>query len=153
MTTPPLLCPYDGSTVPLADVPDPVLAQGILGGSVALEPERHPGVALAPVGGRVHTRHPHALIIRPADAPATLLHLGVDTVHLQGDGFRSLAEVGDVVAAGDPVVEWDPGFVIEHGLSPVVVVALLDTPPGALAVRPGRYRAGDPLVVSEPGAS
>ncbi|WP_265443028.1 PTS sugar transporter subunit IIA [Flexivirga meconopsidis] len=147
MTTPTLLCPYDGSVVPLGDVPDPVLSQGILGGSLALDPQRHPGTALAPTGGTVHTRHSHALIVRPPVGPAVLLHLGVDTVRLRGAGFRPLVEIGDVVAAGDAVIEWDPAFVAGQGHSPMVVIALLDTPPGALPVRSGPYRAGDPLIV------
>lgn len=146
MTAAPLLAPYDGEVVPLVQVPDPVLSAGLLGASVALDPKRRAGQALAPIGGTVQTLHAHAFIVAPGDdSPPVLVHLGVDTVGLDGRGFTARVGVGDVVGAGAPVIDWDPAFVVTQGLSPMVVVAALGTEPGALRVALGPCTAGAPL--------
>ena len=77
-----------------------------------------------------------------------LVHLGLDTVSLEGKGFTVLAAEGEAVSAGQPVITWSPARIKAGGLSPIVSVIALDGEESALApVPPGqRVAAGDPLM-------
>ncbi|MGH3458574.1 PTS sugar transporter subunit IIA [Aeromicrobium sp.] len=124
---PDVVAPVPGRVVGLADVPDPVFAQQVVGSGVAIDPDRAPGTAVAPVAGRLLKLHPHAFIVLTASGKGVLVHLGIDTVQLDGKGFDLLASEGDEVAAGDPVVRWDPAAVETSGRSPIVPVVVMDT--------------------------
>ena len=114
--------PQSGRVLALADVPDPVFAAAMVGPGVAISPGATGAVrAGAPVAGELMLAKPHAFLVR-GDAGTVLVHLGIDTIDLRGEGFEVLAAVGDLLAAGDPVVGWDPVAVAAHGLSPLVVV-------------------------------
>jgi PTS system N-acetylglucosamine-specific IIA component len=114
--------PQPGRLTPLDDVPDPVFATGMVGPGVALAPGRGgPVVAASPVAGTLALAKPHAFLVRAAGADV-LVHLGIDTIELRGQGFELFAKAGDVLAVGDPVVRWDPGAVADQGLSSLVVV-------------------------------
>ena len=128
-----VLAPVSGRVVDLALVPDPVFAAGMVGPGRAVDPDRGPSVAVAPVTGRVLKAHPHAFVVVSADGRGVLVHLGIDTVELKGEGFELLVEEGAAVAAGDPVVRWDPAAVEAGGRSPSCPVVALDASPGALA--------------------
>ena len=75
-----------------------------------------------------------------------LVHLGIDTVRLEGRGFELLVAEGDTVAAGDPVVRWDPASV-EDGMSTLVPVVVMDRPAGSVAAPAADVvvATGDPL--------
>lgn len=139
--------PVAGSVVALADVPDPVFAGAMVGPGLAIAP-RHEGVveALAPVAGTVVKLHPHAFVVT-AGARAVLVHLGLDTVQLAGEGFELVVAEGDRVEVGDVVVRWDPAAVEAGGRSAVCPVVALDGPAEVDArVTPGaEVAAGDPL--------
>jgi sugar PTS system EIIA component len=122
-----VLAPVAGRVVALADVPDPVFAQQIVGSGVAIDPDRAPGTAVSPVAGRLLKLHPHAFVVLTAAAQGVLVHLGIDTVQLDGEGFDLVAAEGDELAAGDPVVRWDPAGVEAGGRSPMVPVVVMDT--------------------------
>ena len=94
--------PLDGSLIGLRSVPDPVFADQLVGPGIAIVPARDegPGDVCAPVFGTVKTLHPHAFIIKLEAAPLVLVHIGIDTVSLQGRGFEALTEVGAQVEAG-----------------------------------------------------
>jgi len=79
-----------------------------------------------------------------ATGRGVLVHLGIDTVQLQGEGFRLLAAEGDEVAAGTPLVEWDTAAVEAGGRSPVSPVIALDAQPDAIGdpVTTGQVEAG-----------
>lgn len=142
-----VLAPVPGVVRPLADVPDTVFAQGLPGCGLALDPDRDgPVDAVAPVDGRVVVIYPHAFVVAGDDGAAVLVHLGVDTVQLRGEGFELLVEKGDLVRAGEPVVRWDPGAVERGGRSPLVPVIAMDAPDEALAdLARDRVAAGDRL--------
>ena len=162
--------PVAGRVVAMRDVPDPVFAESIVGPGLAVDPDPElGGRVVAPCAGVVVKLHPHAFgPSGPAgDAPAApgapaasgapvasaagrgvLVHLGIDTVQLKGEGFTLLVAEGDTVAAGQELVVWSPTVVSDGGRSPLVPVVALDLGPGGLEelVRPGtRVRAGDPL--------
>lgn len=131
-----VLAPVAGTVVGLAAVPDPVFAQALVGPGTAIDPAREPGTAVAPVDGTIAKLHPHAFVVVTAEGRGVLVHLGIDTVNLKGEGFETLAAEGDKVAAGDPLVRWNPADVEARGLSPVCPVVALDAAADALALAP-----------------
>jgi sugar PTS system EIIA component len=125
--------PVPGRARSLADVPDPVFAAALVGPGVAVDPERGPLTAHAPVSGRLATLHPHAYVIITDDERAVLVHLGIDTVQLAGAGFELFATLGDRVVAGAPIVGWDAARIEAGGRSPVCPVVALDAAPEAVS--------------------
>ncbi|WP_298460588.1 PTS glucose transporter subunit IIA [uncultured Cellulomonas sp.] len=151
MTSPlTVLAPVAGTVVAMADVPDPVFAGDLVGPGLAVDPARDGTmVAVAPVAGRIVKLHAHAFVIQADESRAALVHLGLDTVQLGGEGFTLHASEGDTVAAGDDVVSWDPAQVEAGGRSPVCPVVALQGSPDALtplAAVGSTVRAGEPLL-------
>jgi glucose-specific phosphotransferase system IIA component len=142
-----VLAPVPGRALAMSEVPDPVFAAAIVGPGAAIEPLREPIDAIAPVGGTIVKLHPHAFVITTPDGAAVLVHLGIDTVQLKGEGFALLAEEGDEVEAGTPLVRWNPAEVEAGGRSAVSPVVALDAPADAIGeIRSsGEVAAGDPL--------
>jgi sugar PTS system EIIA component len=142
-----VLAPIPGRVLPLSEVPDPVFAGAMVGPGAAVDPPRGPVQAVAPVDGRIVKLHPHAFVVVTASGRGVLVHLGIDTVQLQGEGFRLLAAEGDEVAAGTPLVEWNTAAVEAGGRSPVSPVIALDAPPEAIGdtVTTGQVEAGAKL--------
>lgn len=121
-----VLAPVSGRVQDMACVPDPVFSAALVGPGVALEPDPERTTAVAPVAGTIAKLHPHAYVVLAEDGRAVLVHLGVDTVELAGEGFETLVTEGDTVAAGQPVIRWDPSLVRTSGRSPLVPVVALD---------------------------
>lgn len=154
MTTPvTILAPFAGRVVAFADLPDPVFAQGIMGDGVALDPEEVANVtALAPCDGSVAKVFPggHGVAIESAAGPI-LLHLGLDTVALRGDGLTALISDGDQILAGQPLVELAAATIRAGGTSLVTpIVAIGGQRVEHLAAAGTPVRAGDPLLVVHP---
>ncbi|WP_046470734.1 PTS sugar transporter subunit IIA [Allosalinactinospora lopnorensis] len=118
--------PVPGTAVGLSEVSDPVFGQGMVGPGAAIEPAREPHEAIAPISGTVVKLHAHAFVIADEQGRGVLVHLGIDTVRLDGKGFEKLAEEGEQVAAGAPLIRWNPADVQEEGYSPIVPVVALD---------------------------
>jgi sugar PTS system EIIA component len=145
-----VLAPIPGRVLPLSEVPDPVFAGAMVGPGVAVDPPRELVQAVAPVDGRIVKLHPHAFVVVTASGRGVLVHLGIDTVQLQGEGFRLLAAEGDEVVAGTPLVAWDTAAVEAGGRSPVSPVIALDAAPEALgdtASTGGQVEAGARLFI------
>ncbi|MFD1931720.1 MULTISPECIES: PTS sugar transporter subunit IIA [Nonomuraea] len=141
-----VLAPVDGAAVGLGAVPDPVFSAGMVGPGTAIDPAREPGKAVAPISGKIMKLHPHAYVIVGDDGRGVLVHLGIDTVQLKGEGFQLLAAEGDRVHAGQPVVAWDPALVEAGGRSPVCPVVALDALAEAVTVvAQGPVHVGDEL--------
>ena len=121
-----VLAPVPGRVIPMAEVPDPVFAGSLVGPGVAVDPTRSRHRAVAPIAGRIMKLHPHAFVVAAPDGRGVLVHLGIDTVQLKGEGFTVLAAEGDQVQAGAPVVEWDPAAIEAGGRSPICPVVALD---------------------------
>jgi PTS system N-acetylglucosamine-specific IIA component len=131
----PVLSPVGGHTVAVGDIPDPVFARGLVGPGVAVVPRPGVQVAVSPVEGVLAKLHPHAYLVVGDGGVGLLVHLGIDTVRMQGDGFELLAREGERVLAGDQVVRWDPSLVQAAGYSPVCAVVALDCGPGTVVSR------------------
>jgi sugar PTS system EIIA component len=142
-----VLAPCAGRVIALSDVPDPVFAAEMVGPGVAVDPDREASTVVAPIAGKALKVMPHAFVILGTEGTGVLVHLGVDTVQLEGAGFEVLVEQGATVEAGDPVVRWDPGAVEHGGRSPVVPVCVMDAPKGAVSspLVGERCATGDPL--------
>ncbi len=126
MSSTPVFAPVEGRALALSDVPDPVFAGGMVGYGAAIEPPREVIYAVAPVGGKILKLLPHAYVIMTADGVGVLVHLGLDTVTLNGEGFTAQVAQGDTVEAGQPVIIYDVPAVVAAGLSPVVPVVVMD---------------------------
>jgi PTS system glucose-specific IIA component len=128
--------PLPGLLIPLSEVPDPVFAKGLVGGGAAIMPDEHAGTltAVAPLDGIVIKVMPHAYIVQHPSGSAVLVHVGIDTVKLQGEGFTVHAQKGDHVSTGDPMISVDATFVRSKNLSLCSPVVVLDTAPDAAEV-------------------
>ena len=143
--------PVSGLVVALDDVPDPVFSGKIVGPGVAVSPDSDSGDevrALAPISGTLTKIHPHAYVVTNDDGRSILVHLGLDTVSLGGSGFTLLADEGQTVDAGSPVISWSPARIEAGGLNPIVPVIALEGDESVVEpMSPGRrVAAGDTLV-------
>ncbi|MGY4708172.1 PTS sugar transporter subunit IIA [Mycolicibacterium sp. CBM1] len=135
MSTTRVLAPVGGHAVALGDVPDPVFSQGMVGYGAAIDPPHDVIDAVAPVSGKILKLMPHAYIVMTSENIGILVHLGLDTVTLQGRGFTALVAEGDSVTAGQPVISYDVASVVAAGLNPIVPVVVMDErEPGNVAV-------------------
>ena len=127
--------PFAGPVVALADVPDPVFAGQLVGAGVAVDPTGIEGAvtAVAPVDGSIVKLHPHAFALQGAAGTDVLVHVGIDTVKLSGEGFELLAAEGDTVSAGDPIVRFTPSVISAAGYSPICPVVVLGSAPDSVA--------------------
>ncbi|MFC7754413.1 PTS sugar transporter subunit IIA [Tsukamurella soli] len=128
-----VLAPLAGRLIPLSAVPDPVFAGQLVGSGVAIEPTGEGAVTVgAPLDGTVLKLHPHAVVVLGAGGVAVLVHVGIDTVGLRGEGLTPRTTERAVVRAGDPLIDFDPAAVRARGLSAVCPVVLMDSAPGAV---------------------
>ncbi|MFF9401992.1 PTS glucose transporter subunit IIA [Streptomyces sp. NPDC014744] len=139
--------PLAGRAIGLAAVPDPVFAGAMVGPGTAIDPVREPSEVVSPVEGIVVSLHPHAFVVVDGQGHGVLVHLGIDTVQLNGEGFELLVKKGDTVARGQGIVRWDPAGVEAAGKSPVCPVVALEATADSLAdVREdGDVKTGDTL--------
>jgi PTS system glucose-specific IIA component len=119
----PILAPIDGTAVALETVPDEVFAQKMAGDGVAIAPEG--AVAVAPVSGDLIKLFPggHAFGIATPEGVELIVHIGLDTIELGGEGFENIATEGQHVEAGTPIVRFNRATIERLGksvISPVV---------------------------------
>ena len=145
-----VLAPCPGRVLAMSDVPDPVFAEEMVGPGVAIEPDPGRTTVVSPIAGKVLKVLPHAFVVL-GDGVGVLVHLGINTVRLEGEGFEVLAEQGSEVAAGDPMITWDPSTLPASAggqdVSPVVPIVLMDAPKGSVTSDAigGPVAAGDLL--------
>lgn len=126
MSKTPVLAPVAGRAVPLSDVPDPVFSAGMVGYGAAVDPPHEVVEAIAPVSGKLLKLLPHAYVIMTVDNVGVLVHLGLDTVALNGEGFTIHVTQGDDVTAGQKVITYDVPAITAKGLNPIVPVVVMD---------------------------
>lgn len=102
-----LYAPITGNYIPLEQIPDAVFSQGILGQGCGVEPEE--GIVVAPVNGTVTqvAETKHAIGITTEEGAELLIHIGMDTVEMSGDGFSVRVKEGDKVSCGQTLVIFD----------------------------------------------
>ena len=114
--------PLEGTIVPLADVPDAAFASGAVGAGVGIDPEV--GQVVSPGDGKVLMTFPtgHAIGLMMDSGVEILIHIGIDTVNMEGKGFEVLVEKGQQVTAGQPLVNFSIDEIRAAGLSPITPV-------------------------------
>nr|WP_314464113.1 PTS glucose transporter subunit IIA [uncultured Clostridium sp.] len=121
-----ILAVQNGKVVPLEEVPDPVFSQKVLGEGAAIYPED--GKIYSPVSGIIDSVMDmgHALAIMAKDGAQILIHVGLNTVELQGEGFVTHVTAGQKVYSGDLLLEVDLELLKSKGLSTITPVLLLN---------------------------
>lgn len=114
--------PVKGKVVNLESVPDSMFSSKMLGDGVAVEIEED--VICAPVDGviKVLFETKHAFVIETKDGGEILVHIGLDTVDLKGEGFKAIANIEDKVKAGDPIVKVDRKLVKSKGFNLITMI-------------------------------
>ncbi|WPF66812.1 MULTISPECIES: PTS glucose transporter subunit IIA [unclassified Corynebacterium] len=122
-----VLAPLAGSVIALSEVKDEVFASGMVGKGVAVVPPAQGTIeVVAPLGGTLKQVLPHAFIVMEESGTGILVHVGIDTVELDGKGFEVHKAKGEQVRAGEPVVTIDAPAIAAAGYDltcPVVVMA------------------------------
>lgn len=139
-----------GDVIPLSEVPDPVFAQKLAGDGAAIIVKGD--TIVAPADGELSlvfkTKHAFAMTLE--NGLELLVHIGVDTVGLNGEGFEQLVEQGTKVKAGTPIIKIDREFILSKGLSLAtpVLITNVDSTKSITAVEAGSVVAGENVVVN-----
>ncbi len=122
-----LYAPVQGKVIPRESIPDETFASGILGDGVGIEPEK--GEVIAPFNGEISslTDTRHAIGISGPGGMEVLIHVGVDTVKMKGDGFKLFAHEGEKVKAGQKLMEFDIQKIKKAGYSTTTAVLLANS--------------------------
>lgn len=141
----------NGKVIPITEVKDEVFSSCMLGNGIAVQPAD--GIVVAPADGTVSVTMEgsnHAVGINIADGFDILLHIGIDTVSLNGEGFTAHVKMGDKVKAGDKLVTFDKNLVESKGLCADVIMIVLDNPDlPALKYQTGmEAKAGETIVAT-----
>ena len=119
----------NGEVISVTEVKDDVFSSCMLGKGIAIHPTD--GVVVAPVDGEISVTMEgtnHAVGIRIAEGFDLLIHIGLDTVSLNGEGFTSHISIGQKVKAGDKLITFDKALVESKGLCSDVILIALDNP-------------------------
>ena len=117
-----LYSPFQGVLKPITEAPDEAFASKAMGDGYLVMPED--GIVVAPEDGEVMFVFPskHAIGLKAADGTEYLLHIGVDTVKLNGEGFTVFVSDGQKIKKGDKLMEFDPVYIREHAVSDACIV-------------------------------
>lgn len=122
-----LVSPLSGDVVTLENVNDPVFSSGAMGKGLAVKPTD--GVVYAPADAEVTIAFEtgHAYGLKTASGAEILIHIGIDTVSMNGNGFEKLVAAGDKVAAGTPIAKFDAAKIAEAGLDDTTMIIVTNT--------------------------
>ena len=143
-----LVTPIVGDVVALADVNDPVFSSGAMGQGIAVKPSQ--GVVYAPADAEVSIAFPtgHAFGLKTTDGAEVLIHVGIDTVTMNGEGFEAKVAQGDKVKAGDILGTFDSNKIAVAGLDDTTMVIVTNTADYASVapVATGSVAKGDAVI-------
>ena len=143
-----LVTPIVGDVVALADVNDPVFSSGAMGQGIAVKPSQ--GVVYAPADAEVSLAFPtgHAFGLKTTDGAEVLIHVGIDTVSMNGEGFEAKVAQGDKVKAGDVLGTFDSNKIAAAGLDDTTMVIVTNTADYASVapVATGSVAKGDAVI-------
>ena len=142
-----IAAPLAGWVTPLSEVPDPVFSERMLGDGVAIDPTGD--TLFAPCDAEVLTVNEarHALSLRCDNHAEIILHLGIDTVALRGEGIEALVQQGQRVSAGDPLLKFDLDLLVQR--APAVVTPIIIVDGGGFSIEvlaQGMVSPGDALL-------
>ena len=141
------VAPIDGKVMNLSDVPDPVFAEKMAGDGVAIDTTGD--TIVAPCDGELTLvfKTNHAFAMTLSNGVELLVHIGIDTVSLNGEGFEALVETGQMVKKGDPMLKLDLEYLNANApsmVSPILCTELEENQSIRL-IADGAVKAGDPL--------
>lgn len=139
-----ILSPINGELLDISKVPDEVFSTKMMGDGFAMKSED--GIVVSPVDGKVGVvfETKHAVILESSEGKEILIHLGIDTVNLKGEGFEVFVNVGDEVKAGDKLVKMDVEFIEANAKSAISPVIFTNLGAGeAIKVIEGPVKAGE----------
>lgn len=145
-----ILSPLDGRVIPLEEVPDEVFAEKVLGDGAAVIPEN--GNIYSPIDGEIVSipESLHAYGIRSDAGIEMIVHFGLETVNLKGEGFSPKVKVGDRVKAGQLLCTADMDFLRSKGINTVTPVLVTDgAEEGSFSVKTGEIRHGEEIMTAE----
>ncbi|SFK40996.1 PTS system IIA component, Glc family [Halobacillus dabanensis] len=119
--------PLTGKKVALEEVPDPVFSQKMMGEGIAVDPED--GLVVSPVEGKVVQVFPtkHAVGLETKSGAEVLIHIGLETVAMEGEGFEAFAAQGDKVSVGDKLISFDLDLVKEKAKSTITPIIITNS--------------------------
>ncbi|NQI84620.1 PTS transporter subunit EIIC [Streptococcus suis] len=122
-----LVSPLSGDVVALENVNDPVFSSGAMGKGLAVKPSE--GVVYAPADAEVTIAFEtgHAYGLKTASGAELLIHIGIDTVSMNGNGFEKLVAAGDKVKAGTPIAKFDAAKIAKAGLDDTTMIIVTNT--------------------------
>jgi trehalose PTS system EIIBC or EIIBCA component len=128
-----IYAPLTGKTVQLKDVPDPTFAEKMMGDGIAIEPSE--GKVVAPFDGKVIQVFPtkHAIGLQSDLGVELLIHIGLETVSLNGDGFQTHVEAGDRIKAGDDLISFDLDVIKKKATSIVTPIIITNNSIGIIS--------------------
>ena len=146
-----LVSPLDGQVKPLSQATDPVFSSGVMGQGVVIEPSQ--GEFVSPVNGTVTVLFPtkHAVGIVSEEGVELLMHIGMDTVSLDGKGFEAHVAQGDKVVVGQQLISFDTNVIKEAGLitqTPVIITNQDDFQADVEGDLPRDIKRGDVLMIA-----
>ena len=142
-----LLAPLSGVLMPLDQVPDPVFSSRLIGDGLCIDPTSQ--TLCAPLAGVISNvqRSGHAINITDDSGVQVLMHIGLDTVNLDGQGFKRLVEEGQRVEAGQALIEFDADYIALHARSLLTLVLVVSAEPFTLLTSDsGLVESGQPLL-------
>lgn len=146
-----IVAPMNGNIIPLSEVPDKTFANKLIGEGVAIEPED--GVVLAPVDGKVSLvfETKHAIALETASGAEILIHVGIDSVKMNGEGFEAFVKNGEIVKAGDTLLKVDLNLLKEKATSTITPIVITNTEKfkSIKALGSGNIKAKDKLISIE----
>lgn len=146
-----IFAPMKGNVVPLTEVPDKTFANKLVGDGIAIEPEE--GVVIAPVDGKVSLvfETKHAIALETDSGVEILIHVGIDSVKMNGEGFKTFVKNGDRVKAGDILLEMDLNLLKEKASSTItpIVITNIENFKSIKTLKSGNVLAKDKLISVE----
>ncbi|MGM7721971.1 PTS sugar transporter subunit IIA [Metabacillus sp. Hm71] len=122
-----IFAPLTGKLINIEEVPDPVFSQKLMGEGMAIEPTE--GIVVAPIEGQViqvfHTKH--AIGLRSQTGMELLIHIGLETVSMNGEGFEVHVKEGQKVKVGDPLITADLELIREKAASTITPIIITNS--------------------------
>lgn len=139
--------PLNGKVIDLSEIPDEAFAQKMIGDGCGIDPTE--GAICAPVAGEIDIfTTNHAVSFETPNGLEMIVHFGIDTVKLNGEGFTRVAEPGTTVKVGDELVKYDLNYIKEHAKSvkTPIIISNMDMVETLEVVASGNVKAGDLLM-------
>lgn len=155
-----IYAPISGMLVSMPEINDEIISSGLLGDGYGILPVGN--VIYAPATGRIDTVTVtnHAIGVLTSAGHEILIHVGIDTVKMEGKGFKRLVEAGDQVVAGQPLLTFDPAAIAAAGYEDMVSIVLFNPEAFSKVRHVGEsstlidnrplVKVGDPLIVAKP---